>query len=64
MQSICLCVSSNDKCIHNPMFYIIKRKICKFKISSMLLLCDVVFEIVVFLMQVLCHVLCTRMKVW
>ena len=43
MQSICLCVSSNDKCMDNPMFYIIKRKICKFKICSMLSLCIIVF---------------------
>ena len=43
MQSICLCVSSNDKCMHNPVFYIIKRKICKFKICSIFSLCVVVF---------------------
>ena len=51
MQSICQCVSSKDK-----------FKICK--ICSIFSLCVVVFLIVVFLMQVLCHVLCTRMKVW
>ena len=39
MQSICLCVSSKDKCMHNPMFYIIKRKICQFKICSIFSLC-------------------------
>ena len=43
MQSICLCVSGNDKCMHNPMFYLIKKKICKFKICSMLSLCVVLF---------------------
>ena len=65
MQSICLCVSSNEKYMHNPMFYIIERKICKFKICSIfsIVMCRSVL-IVVFLMQVLCHVLCTRMKVW
>ena len=36
VQSICLCVSNNDKCMHNPTFYIIKRKMCKFKICSMM----------------------------
>ena len=53
VQSICRCVSSNDK-----------FKICKFKICSMFSLCVVVFLIVVLFMQVLCHVLCTSMKVW
>ena len=31
MQSICLRVSNNYECMHNPTFYIIKRKMCKFK---------------------------------
>ena len=60
MQSIYLCVSNNYECMHNPTFYIIKRKMCKFKI------CSIMSKklIVVLLMQVLDHVLCTRMKVW
>ena len=60
MQSSCLYVSNNDKFMHNPTFYIIKRKICKFKICSIMSW----FLIVVLLMHVLCRVLCTRMKVW
>ena len=36
MQSICLCVSNNYECMHNPTFYIIKRKMCKFKICSIM----------------------------
>ena len=36
MQSICLCVFNNYECMHNPTFYIIKRKMCKFKICSMM----------------------------
>ena len=31
MQSICLCVSNNYECMQNPTFYIIKRKMCNFK---------------------------------
>ena len=46
-------ISSNDK-----------FKICKFKICSIFSLRVVVFLIVVLLMQVHCHVLCTRVKVW
>ena len=57
-------MSNNDKCMHNPTFYIIKRKMFKFKICSIFSLCVIVFLIVVLLMQVLCHVLCTPMKVW
>jgi len=36
VQSICLCVSNNYECIYNPKFYIIKKKMCKFKICSIL----------------------------
>ena len=36
MQSVCLCVSTNYECMHNPTFYIIKRKMCKFKKCSIL----------------------------
>ena len=36
MQSICLYVSNNDVCMHNPTFYIIKREMCKFKICSIM----------------------------
>ena len=46
-------MSNNDKCMHNPTFYIIKRKICKF----------IVCLIVDLLMQVPCHVLCTHRNV-
>ena len=60
VQSICLCVSNNYECMHNPTFYIIKRKMCKFKKCS--IICHN-FLIVVLLMQVLYHVLCTRTKV-
>ena len=60
MQSVCLCVSNNYECMHNPTFYIIKRKLCKFKIYSIMSsFCNIFL-----LMQVLYHVLCTRMKVW
>ena len=36
MQSIGLCVSNNYECMQNPTFYIIKRKMCKFKICSIM----------------------------
>ena len=62
--SECLCVSNNEKCVHNCTFYIIKRNICKFKVCSIFSLCVIVCLTVVLLMQVLRHVLCTCMKVW
>ena len=36
VHSICLRVSNNYECMHNPTFYIIKRKMCKFKICSIM----------------------------
>ena len=36
MQSICLCVFNNYECMHNLTFYITKRKMCKFKICSIM----------------------------
>ena len=60
-QSICLCLSNNYECVQNPTFHIIKRKMCKFKICS--IICHN-FLIFVLLMQVFYHVLCKRMKVW
>ena len=36
VQFICLCVSNNYECMHNPTFYIIKRKMYKFKICSIM----------------------------
>ena len=32
--SLFVCVSNNYECMHNSTFYIIKRKMCKFKICS------------------------------
>ena len=29
-----VCLINNYECVHNPMFYIIKRKMCKFNIMS------------------------------
>ena len=36
VHSICLCVSNSYECMHNPTFYIIKRKMCKFKKCSIM----------------------------
>ena len=44
MQSICLCMSYNDKCMHNPTNYIIKMIFFKFKICSIFSLCHGVFN--------------------
>ena len=33
---LCLSVSNNNECMHNPTFYIIKMKMCKFKICSII----------------------------
>ena len=58
-------VSNNDKCMHNPMFYIIKRKYVQVQgMFDSLFICHSVFNS--FFMQICCHVLCTttRMKVW
>ena len=55
-------MSNNDKCMHNPVFYIIKKNMSKFKVCSIFSL-NVIVCLIVF-MQILCHVLCTRMKVW
>ena len=59
MQSICLCVSNNYECMHNPAFYIIKRKLCKLKICSIMSS----FFNICFIDAGTYHVLCTRMKV-
>ena len=48
----CLRVSIGDKCMHDRTFYIIKRKICKFKVCSLHSLCVIVCLIVVLLMHV------------
>ena len=42
--SVCVCVSNNDKCVHNSVFYIIKRKYVQVQgMLDILFICLIVF---------------------
>ena len=55
-------VSNNTKCMHNPIFFIY-FVMFKFKVGSIFSL-FVIVCLIVFFIQILCHVLCIPMKVW